>query len=69
MSTGTKPGTDRPWSIGSRTIFYPISIMLQISFKDSGNLKHPKNMKSINNTTVYQLFSCRVIPRLDTMKG
>ena len=43
--------------------------MLQILIEDSGNLKHPKNVKSISNTTVYHLVSCRVIPRPATMKG
>ena len=42
--------------------------MLQIFIEDSGNLKHPKNVKSINNTTVSHLVSCRVIPRPATMK-
>ena len=37
--------------------------------EDSGNLKNPKNVKSISNTTVYHLVSCRVIPRPATMKG
>ena len=32
-------------------------------------LKHPKNVKSINNTTVSHVVSCRVIPRPATMKG
>ena len=36
---------------------------------DSGNLKHPKNVKIINNTTVSHLVSCRVMPRSATMKG
>ena len=43
--------------------------MPQILIKDSGNLKHPKNVKSISNTTVYHLASCRVKPRSATMKG
>ena len=60
--------TDRK-VFGSRTLFYRISIMLQIFIEDSGNLKHPKNVKSINNTTVSHLVSCRVIPRPATMKG
>ena len=60
--------TDRK-VFGSRTLFYRISIMLQIFIEDSGNLKHPKNVKSINNTTGSHLISCRVIPRPATMKG
>ena len=67
--SATTPGTDQPQSVGSRTLFYPISIMLQIFIEDSGNLKHPKNVKSINNSTVSHLVSCRVIPRPATMKG
>ena len=43
--------------------------MPQILIEDSGNLKHPKNVKSISNTTVFHLTSCRVIPRPATMKG
>ena len=56
--SGTKPGTDRPQSDVSMTLFYHISIMLQIFIEDSGNLKNPK---SINNTTVSHLGSYRVI--------
>ena len=67
--SGTKPGTDRPQIVGSRTLFYPISIMPKIFIEDSGNLKHSKNVKSINNIMVSHLVSCRVIPRPDTMKG
>ena len=59
----TKPGTDQPQSVESRTLFYHIGIMLQIFIKDSGNLKNSKNVKSINNTTVSHLVSCRVIHR------
>ena len=33
--SGAKPGTDSPQSAGSRTLFYPISIMLQIFTEDS----------------------------------
>ena len=43
--------------------------MPQIFIEDFGNLKHPKNVKSINNTTVSHLVSCLVIPRPATMKG
>ena len=39
--------------------------MPQILIEDSGNLRHPKNVKSISNTTV----SCPVIPRPATRKG
>ena len=42
--------------------------MPQILIEDSGNLEHPKNVKSISNTTVSHLVSCRVIPRPATMK-
>ena len=30
-----KPGTDHPQSAGWRTLFYPISIMLQVFTEDS----------------------------------
>ena len=43
--------------------------MLQIFIEDSGNLNHPKNKNSINNTTVFHLVICRVIPRPATIKG
>ena len=43
--------------------------MSKISFEDFGNLKHPKNLKSINNTTSSCLVSCRVISRPATVKG
>ena len=36
--SGAKPGSDPPQSAGSRAFFYPISIMPQISTKDSGIL-------------------------------
>ena len=49
-------GTDSPQSVGSRSLFYLMSIMP----KDSSNLKRPKNLKSINNTTISYLVSCRV---------
>ena len=55
--------TDRK-VFGSRTLFYRISIMLQIFIEDSGNLKHPKNVKSINNAMGSDLVSCRVLPGL-----
>ena len=61
--SGTKPGTDRLQSVGSRTLFYQISIMLQNLIEDFGNLKNPKKVKSINNTTVSDLVSYRVILR------
>ena len=48
---------------------YPISIMSYILIEHSGNLQHPKNVKSISNTTVSHLVSCRVISRPATMKG
>ena len=52
-----------------RTFFYPMSIMLKIFIEDSSNLKHAKNVKSINNTTSSDLVSCRVLTRPTTMKG
>ena len=55
--------TDRK-VFGSRTLFYRISIMLQIFIEDSGNLKHPKNVKSINNAMGSDLVSCHVLPGL-----
>ena len=63
------PGTDPPQSFGSTTLFYLMSIMPKIFIEDSSNLKHPKNVKSINNTTSSYLDSCRVIFGPATMKG
>ena len=40
----------------------PLNILPQILIEDSGNLKHPKNVKSISNTTVSHLVSCHVVP-------
>ena len=64
------PGTDLPppakcWVKD----FMPMSIMPKIFIEDSGNLEHPKNVKSISNTTSSYLVSCCVIPRSATMKG
>ena len=42
--------------------------MPQILIEDYGNIKHPKNVKSISNTTVCRLVGCRVMPRPATMK-
>ena len=39
-----------PQSVGSRILFYPMSIMPKIFIEDSGNLKHPKIVKSINRS-------------------
>ena len=52
---------DQTWN------FYPISIKAQVFIEDCGKLKHPKKVKSINNTTASHLVSCRVITRLATM--
>ena len=43
--------------------------MPQIFIENSGNLKHPKNVKSINNITGSHLVSSGVMPRLTTVKG
>ena len=45
-----------------------MNIMPKFFIEDSSNLKHPKNVKSVNNITSYYLVSCRVIFRPDTMK-
>ena len=62
-------GTDQLQSVGSGNLFCSISILLQTFIENFGNLKHPENVKSINDTTVCHLVSCRVIPRSATMKG
>ena len=43
--------------------------MSKTFIEDSDNLKHPRNVKSINNTTVSHLVSRRVISGPATMKG
>ena len=43
--------------------------MPRILIEDSGGLKHTKKIKSISNTTVFLLVSCRVVPMPATMKG
>ena len=58
--SGKKPGIDPPRSLASGTLFYHISIMLQIYIKDSGNLKHSKIVKTIINTTGSHPFNCPV---------
>ena len=58
--------TDRPQSVGSRTLFYPVSIMPQTFIEHYGNLK---NVKSVNNTTASHLVSHPVIFRPATEKG
>ena len=63
--SGTKSGTNPLQSVGSSTLFYPVSIMPQFF---SSNLKHLKNVKAINNTTGSHLVSCRVIPKPATMQ-
>ena len=62
------PGTDHLQSIGWMTLFYPISIVPKIFLKDFSNLKHLKNLKSINNSTSSNLFSYFLINRPVTMK-
>ena len=59
------PGTDPRQSVGSRIFFYSMTIMPKIFIEDSSNLEHPKNVKSINNTTSSHLVSCREISRGD----
>ena len=66
------PGTDPPppsQSVEFRTFFYSMNIMLKTFIADSSKLKHPKNVKNINNITSSCLVSCRAIPRPATMKG
>ena len=43
--------------------------MSQILIEDSGNVKLPKNVKSVNSTMLSHIASCHVIPRSATMKG
>ena len=63
------PGTDPSQGVGFRTFFYSMNIMLNTFIEDSSKLKHPKNVKIINNITSSCLISCRAIPRPATMKG
>ena len=43
--------------------------MPKIFIEDSGNLKNPKNVKSISNITSSRLVSCCIIPGPATIKG
>ena len=63
------PGKDNPQRAPSRILIYPISIMPTFFIEVSSNLKHPENVKSINNTTNSYLVSFLVIPRSAAMKG
>ena len=60
-------GTDSPQSVGSRSLFDLMSIKPKMFIEDCSNLKRPKNLKSISNTTIFFLFSCRVMFRPATM--
>ena len=57
-----------PAKCWSKTLFYPLNIIPKFLSKILATLRHPKNVKSSNNTTVSHLVSCRVIPRPATMK-
>ena len=63
------PGTNPLQNVESRTLFYPKIIMPKTFIEDSSNIKHPKNVKDINNSTSSHPVSCFVIPRPATMKG
>ena len=56
-------------SLELRIVFYPISIMPKIFIEDSGNLKNPKNVKTISNITSSRLVSCCIIPGPATING
>ena len=60
-SSGAKPGSDFLQSSGSIALFYPISIMPQISTKDSGILCISKNAKTNHNIMGYHVVSGRLI--------
>ena len=55
------PGSDPLQSAVSSALFCPISIMLQISTKDSGTLYLTKNAKTNNDIADFHLVSRRVI--------
>ena len=55
------PGSDLLQSAVSSALFYPISIMLQISTKDSGILYLTKIAKTNNDIADFHLVSRRVI--------
>ena len=54
--------------MGQGLYFTPQASCPQIFIGDSGNLKHPKNVKNINKTAGSHLFCCCVIPRPATVK-
>ena len=59
--SGAKPRSDPLQNAGSRALFYPKSIMPQISTEDSGILQLTKNAKTNNTIAGYYLISRRVI--------
>ena len=63
LSFGDQAWNKLPTKCWVKDFILPISAMPQIFMVDYGNLEHPKNLKSINNTMISDLNSCRVIPR------
>ena len=59
--SGAKPGLDPLLRAVSRVLFFPISIMPEISTKDFGILWLTKNAKANNKIAGYHLVICRVI--------
>ena len=61
MNFWTKTGSDPLQSSRSRALFYPVSIMPQLSLKDSVILQLTKNAKTNNNIVGYHVVSRCVI--------
>ena len=58
-----------PSKVLSPGFFYSLTIIPKIFIENSSNLKHPKNVKCINNRTSSHLVSCCIIPTPVTMTG
>ena len=61
INSGAKPWSDPLQSAGSRALFYPISIISQISNEDSGIFQLTENAKFNNYIAGYHLVSRRVM--------
>ena len=64
----TKPGNDPSQSAGSRTLSYPVSIMLQIFTENSVILQETENLETNSSYVGYHLVSPLVISTLFSLE-
>ena len=64
----TKPGNDPSQSAGSRTLSYPVSIMLQMFTENSVILQETENLKTNSSYVGYHLVSRLVISTLFSLE-